>query len=340
MRMRFPCTILALTIAAIPATAARAASFVQNFDGVAAPFLPSGWNATAQWRTIAVNPDSPPNCAYVEGYDVEGNRTRLGDQTLTSPPIQIRSGAAVLTFRHKYNLNNLCGARVEVSVDGGNVFTEIIKTGAVFTAGSYSNVFTPGGNPFGGNVWNGQSDYITTSIRLPDVNVGQTCHFRWRVADSDSTLNANNSWQVDSITLCDPVCPADITVERDPGTCDKAVEYAPPSSAACDCTCDPPPGSVFPLGTTRVNCTATTGAMCGFNVTVTESTADVKRNCPPAGCGGGMCGAAAAPWMPLTILLLSARRRRNRSRTGPRAHCQSDVRNEHTTATQRRSSRI
>lgn len=312
MNSRSARIIVTLLIATSPATTARAVSFIQNFDSVAAPFLPSGWNATGQWRTIAVNPDSPPNCAYVEGYDVKGNRTRLGDQTLTSPPIQIRSGATVLAFRHKYKLNNLCGARVEVSVDGGNVFSEIIANGGLFTAGSYSNVFSPGDNPFGENVWNGQSDYITTSIRLAPTLGGLTCNFRWRVSDSDSTLNAYNTWQIDSITLCDPVCPNDITVERDPGTCDKVVEYAPPSSAACDCTCDPPPGSVFPLGTTRVNCTATTGAICGFNVTVTESTAATKRNCAPAGCGGGMCGAGAAPLMPLSLLVLARNRRRRR----------------------------
>lgn len=315
MSIRSPHIIsLSLLIATLPAATARAVSFIQNFDGVAAPFLPSGWNATGQWRTIAVNPDSPPNCAFVEGADVEGNRTRFTDQSLVSPPIPIRTGNAVLTFRHKYNLSSPCGARLEVSVDGGNAYAEIIRTGAVFTAGSYSNVFAPGANPFGENVWNGQSDYITTSIRLPNVNAGQTCHFRWRVADSDSTLNAILYWQIDSISLCDPACPADITVERDPGTCDKAVNYAPPSHVACDCTCDPPSGSVFPLGTTLVSCTSTAGPACSFRVIVTESTAATKRTCAPAGCGGGMCGAGAAPLMPLTLFLLTAARLGRRAR--------------------------
>jgi hypothetical protein len=78
-------------------------------------------------------------------------------------------------------------------------------------------------------------------------------------------------------------CPQDITVCNDPGRCGAVVTFdcfagiCPGST----CSCDPPPGSFFPVGTTPVTCTATTPTgittSCTFNVTVRDCEPPVIR---------------------------------------------------------------
>jgi FtsP/CotA-like multicopper oxidase with cupredoxin domain len=74
-------------------------------------------------------------------------------------------------------------------------------------------------------------------------------------------------------------CPADITQSNDPGLCSAVVTFADPTTTD-DCgevtvVCDPTSGSVFPVGTTVVHCTATDSigqtAECTFNVTVKDT---------------------------------------------------------------------
>jgi hypothetical protein len=88
-------------------------------------------------------------------------------------------------------------------------------------------------------------------------------------------------------TCCQITCPTNITVT----TCasSSVVNYpAPTLSSTCDPTatisCNPPSGSVFPLGTTVVTCTASTGGgtsvQCQFNVTVNRATNAWTVQCP------------------------------------------------------------
>jgi len=70
-------------------------------------------------------------------------------------------------------------------------------------------------------------------------------------------------------------CPADIAVHSVP-TPTQAVTFDPPmvtgGATPVQTTCDPASGSTFPLGATKVNCTASDAssrtAMCSFNVTL------------------------------------------------------------------------
>ncbi|MCM3677334.1 FG-GAP-like repeat-containing protein [Peribacillus simplex] len=73
------------------------------------------------------------------------------------------------------------------------------------------------------------------------------------------------------------ICPADITVFNDPGSSGEIVNYPPPT-VSDNCpgvtfSCSPSSGSFFPVGTTRVTCTAIDAAgntsTCSFRVTVT-----------------------------------------------------------------------
>ncbi|HJQ69688.1 MAG TPA: HYR domain-containing protein [Blastocatellia bacterium] len=98
-------------------------------------------------------------------------------------------------------------------------------------------------------------------------------------------------------------CPPNITQAAPMGTCSATVTYSLPTvnencSPTPTPTCNPASGSIFPLGTTTVNCSATdastnTGA-CSFTVTVTSEQvfsitcpADITRNT-----GQGQCSAA------------------------------------------------
>ena len=74
------------------------------------------------------------------------------------------------------------------------------------------------------------------------------------------------------------VCPADVTLNGAPGT-GQAVTYAGPTTTQgtppVTTTCVPASGSVFPVGTTTVECTAhdaiNRSAVCSFHVTLSSS---------------------------------------------------------------------
>ncbi|WP_373493499.1 HYR domain-containing protein, partial [Aquiflexum sp.] len=73
-------------------------------------------------------------------------------------------------------------------------------------------------------------------------------------------------------------CPSDISVSNDPSVCSAVVTWTEPTatdnSGTVNMTSNFEPGSVFPVGTTEVNYTATDEAgnqsTCSFNVTVTD----------------------------------------------------------------------
>lgn len=83
-------------------------------------------------------------------------------------------------------------------------------------------------------------------------------------------------------------CPPDITVDVEPGKCDKHVSYTVTAQDPCTDTvwvmCYPPSGSRFPVGMTNVVCTATDGsgnkASCTFKVTVRDKEPP-RITCPP-----------------------------------------------------------
>ncbi len=111
---------------------------------------------------------------------------------------------------------------------------------------------------------------------------------------------------------CVFACLPDTTIAADPGRCDAVFDYSVTTTGICGMvSCDPPPGSILPLGTTTVTCTSETGLSCSFDVTVVDREApaisgatpspttlwspnhgmrnvtiayDVADNCPDGGC--------------------------------------------------------
>ena len=80
---------------------------------------------------------------------------------------------------------------------------------------------------------------------------------------------------------CSVSCPDDVTVGNTATQCGAVVTYSSPSSTgSCGVvTCNPPSGTFFPLGTTRVACAGESGTSCGFNVTV-ENNESKQITCP------------------------------------------------------------
>jgi uncharacterized repeat protein (TIGR01451 family) len=80
---------------------------------------------------------------------------------------------------------------------------------------------------------------------------------------------------------CVLTCSSDLTQTAPAGQCGAAVTYAAPTTSG-DCgtvSCSPASGSVFPVGSTVVSCTSSTGAGCEFAVTVVPASPPVITTC-------------------------------------------------------------
>ena len=113
----------------------------EDFDGVTAPALPTGWVATLvsgagpAWATATGDAYSAPNAAFALAPG------GVGDNVLDSPPISIGSASAQLAFWQKFDFEpGLDGGVLEVSVNSG-AFTDILAAGGTFVTGGYTARF-------------------------------------------------------------------------------------------------------------------------------------------------------------------------------------------------------
>jgi hypothetical protein len=108
---------------------------------------------------------------------------------------------------------------------------------------------------------------------------------------TDPSGNAATATRTVTVTECGIfalTCPPDLTVPNDAGLCSAVVNYPDPvptgGVGTVSIVCNPPSGSVFPVGATIVNCTATDEAdqtaTCSFTVTVNDEEPPVIT-CPP-----------------------------------------------------------
>lgn len=86
-----------------------------------------------------------------------------------------------------------------------------------------------------------------------------------------ASTSTDNTVQYNPPVACAIICPANITVNNSGSQCGAIVNYpAPVGSGSCGViTSSPASGSFFPVGTTTVNVTSTSGATCSFTITVT-----------------------------------------------------------------------
>lgn len=200
------------------------------------------------WITTTVNLPAAANGQNVvfrwrRGTDasVSGAGVRIDDITLTGSDCP---GACVVTCPGNIIVNNTpnqCGA--------------IVNFPAPATNGACGPVTT---NPASGSFFPVGTTTVTAS-----TFAGPQCTFTVRV----------NDVQPPSIT-----CPANITTGNTPGQCGAVVNFTPAATDNCPgvtVSSVPASGSVFPIGTTTVNVTATDAAgntaTCSFTVTVSDT---------------------------------------------------------------------
>src|SRR5690606_16706803 len=112
----------------------------ENFDGVTAPTLPSGWTGASvsggpNFVNSTLMPESSPNAAFAQEPTTVG-----GGSDLTSPPIAIATSAATLSFRHRYNTESgWDGAVLEIKIGAGG-FQDILTAGGSFIENGYVSI--------------------------------------------------------------------------------------------------------------------------------------------------------------------------------------------------------
>lgn len=176
--------------------------FSENFDGVTAPNLPSGWVATASgssvpFATVNTIPDSAPNAVFTND-PFEG-----GDASLTTPSISLGNIRHKLVFRQRYQLDyEFDGGVLEIAIGAGS-FTDIISAGGTFVTGGYDTPLV-GGSLSGRQAWTGDSvNYVTTEINLPANTSNQSIKLRWRFG-SDS-MEGGNGWRIDNVQITNAI---------------------------------------------------------------------------------------------------------------------------------------
>ena len=94
-------------------------SFAQNFDGVTAPALPSGWttvNITGtanNWATTTAASDTAPNSVFISDI------ASTSENALVSPVIPIVSTNAKLSFQNNFSFEYSTGRHSTTYHDGG-----------------------------------------------------------------------------------------------------------------------------------------------------------------------------------------------------------------------------
>jgi subtilisin-like proprotein convertase family protein len=99
----------------------------------------------------------------------------------------------------------------------------------------------------------------------------------WRLFVIDDSLSDFGSiaggWCLTITTEvpCTITCPANVNISNTTGQCGSTAFYTPLTTGDCGTVgCTPASGSVFPVGTTTVTCTTSSGPSCSFTVTVND----------------------------------------------------------------------
>ncbi len=184
-------------------TGVRTAALSENFDGVTAPALPSGWTNTQisgtaiNWVTTTTNATSPPNAAFAN------DPATVNLSALTSPAVSIVGSDAQLSFKNRFlTEDGFDGMVLEFSTNNGTTWTDIITGGGSFVSGGYTGALNTGfANPLPGRqAWEGNSNgTIDTVINLPASLNGQSVRFRWLMG-SDNAV-ASTGVTIDNVEI-------------------------------------------------------------------------------------------------------------------------------------------
>jgi serine protease AprX len=211
---------------------------IESFDGVMPPALPPSWIAAnlqgppPLWVTSnsglpSPPADTPPNAAFVDDPGV------ISDKLLDSLSFTVFEATSLqVTFRHNFDLEasdgdsslGFDGGVLEISVDQGQTYHDVLDAGGSFVVGGYNRrISMDRGSPLAGRLaWSGNSGgFITTTVSLPqEVIEGR---LRWRMASD--TSGSREGWRVDTVDiswcqlpggLCTPTPTATATLTPSP----------------------------------------------------------------------------------------------------------------------------
>lgn len=200
-KFRFLLTISSLLLFFIAAVRAQTTTaLTESFDTTTAGFLPLFWESIQttgtgiNWAVSNTSSWSPPHSVY-------GNEPPTVNATeLVSKPFTLTAPGATLRFRTRYNLEaatatGFDGMVLDIKI-GGLPFTDIVAAGGTFFSGGYTHtISTQFGSPIAGRrAWSGNSgDYVTCTVRLPNIPDSLTVRLRWRLA-TDDTVGGGGAW--------------------------------------------------------------------------------------------------------------------------------------------------
>ncbi|WP_056684496.1 HYR domain-containing protein [Cytobacillus solani] len=178
------------------------------------------------------------------------------------------SGTVTVIYYTNRESTTLLDVFLAVSIDGGVNFTNTRITDVSFN---------PNADPTFGNPSTFIGDYIYSAFIPPALPEPEKLISVWTDTRSNNSQDIfGNISDLERIPTI--VCSGNITQNNDPGVCGAIVNYPNPTvSTSCPgvtFSCSPPSGSLFPVGTTIVNCTASDicggSAECSFMVTVND----------------------------------------------------------------------
>jgi FG-GAP-like repeat len=179
-------------------------TFTENFDGVVAPNLPTGWTQTqligtsTTWTTSTTVPNSSPNSLLANDPET----TNL--TVIETPAFPVSIPNAVLSFQKAFDSDSgFDGVALEIKI-GNGAWTDILVSGGTFVSGEYNGFIS---NAFGGNpledrrAWTGLSPtFSPTVITLPASANGQNVKLRWLMG-SDVFLAGNFGFKLDDVRV-------------------------------------------------------------------------------------------------------------------------------------------
>lgn len=190
-------------------------AFSEDFDSLTPPQLPDGWTTSfeggqSEWTTTDERSDSGAISVF------SPDPRLVGLNELATPPINISSNSARLSFRNWYELettflrNRLYdGSVLEIKVGDGK-WQDIESAGGEFVSGGYDYGLIDAccQNPLAGRKgWSGrsgiyqESEFIDSIVELPASVSGNTVRFRWRVGTDIGTFREGQ--YLDDIVVSD-----------------------------------------------------------------------------------------------------------------------------------------
>ncbi len=158
-----------------PCALINTGSFSDNFESGAPGWtVDTATNNIPASHTWMVVPDPMAHSA-THSFQSDSSTLDLKDDRLVAPPQNLSSNSQ-LTFWHRFNFENgYDGGAVEVSMDGGVTWVDVIAGGGSFVSGGYNGTISGSfGSPIAGRpAWTGGSSTVATdSMTQVVINMG------------------------------------------------------------------------------------------------------------------------------------------------------------------------